>query len=197
MKKISGKWAIDISKLDNLVASITQPINFTIDNANYKALKIDINSNELQCFTDIWVKKNNESIDISAKAFDKYHLARASTKIDYVYPVYYGALDSEFNLDDQDKLTKLLIDKAEFEVNSFNIPEDHYLYICIPKAYDNGKLLFTINDAFGGIYLNKELELPVGNYIPTEYNIYKSTNHSLGDLHIIVSEKGLQQCLFM
>lgn len=197
MKNISKKWAVDIDKLKVIAKSITQPVNFRIDNKEYVGMSLGPELKGVICHPDLWVKQDNTSIDLRLEVTDPYATVSNELSIDYAYPVYYGTMEESKELQSPDFLEELLLSKPEFEINSYNVPDNHYLYICIPKAYDTGKLLFTINDAFGGIYLYNELEFCINGYVPVDYNIYRSVNTSLGNLHIIVAERGLQECLFM
>lgn len=196
MKKISGKWAVNPDKLASIFTETIQPISFKISDKNYQAIKIGSNS-ELRCYTDIWNRMKNDTVSLNLNVADKYHNAEKTYMVKYNYPVFYGAANQ---IDEviSSNLEKQLVENANFEVMNISIPKDKYLWICIPEAYDTGELLFTINDAFGGIDFIESKVLEVNGYVPVTYNLYRSTNHSLGDLHIIVTERGLNpKCLFM
>ena len=196
MKQISGNWRLDPSKLNLLIGKQSQPVNFSIGDQQYSYLTIDADNAKILTYADIINNVTDSDICINVKVSDIYAQDFASINLKYGYPVYYGS-SSKSTFSSINEFNKLIVDKAIFEISKVHIAKDNYFYLAIPKAYDSGNLLITINDAFGGIELLETEEINVNDYIPVEYNIYRSVNTSLGDLHITVSERSLGSCLFM
>ena len=198
MKKISGKWKISLPKLKQLISSINQPVNFKLNNKDYTSLELIGGKEQLRCYKNIWTKTDSSNIVATIKVADNYTNVQSTAEWDFGYPIFYGASPlKQIDNDSAQALSKLITDSATFELADVFIPTDNYLYLCIPEEYDTGKLLININEVFGGISLIETKELAINDYIPKNYNIYRSSQTSLGKLHIVVSERSLGSCLYM
>lgn len=110
----------------------------------------------------------------------------SSTSINFYNGVYYGVADSTtYNSALISGLTKILQDGRN---NTFgaNAGKDKYVYYCVPSAY--GTCSFKDLDSDFGFAMSKVSRIIFTNENdwPEEYDIYRSDNHSLGEVNIEV-----------